>query len=178
LSSHVVVLPRGQLSTVAISSGLEFESRDGAHSGAVATGRHGLDGAWTATCLSCPALGSCGVPCLKGQSSSHSSTQSPIPVPPWQLHLLWEISSGPDIGRTGNAHRRSPAVQFLKPCLACCIAPASPTRARVMQLSLSCCGLVGGSQARDCNLLQISRASSSGSKSAAIPARQKLVCTD
>ena len=37
-------------------SGLEFETRDGSHSGAVATGRHGLDGAWTGRLCSLPEL--------------------------------------------------------------------------------------------------------------------------
>jgi hypothetical protein len=51
-----------------------------------------------------------------------------------------------------NAHCRPPTTQIQSPCPGSCIAPASPTPARVMQLSLSCCGLVGGAQARDCNL--------------------------
>jgi hypothetical protein len=39
-----------------------------------------------------------------------------------------------------------------EPCLGSCTAPASPTPARVLQLSLSCNKLVGGDETRDCNL--------------------------
>jgi len=133
----------------------------------------GLGG--SAACLSYPALGSYCLPCLKGQTSSHSFTQPPFSVPPWQLYLHREIAYGPDIRRTGNAHCRSPAAQIPKPCLACCIAPASPTHARVMQLSLSCCGLVGGAQARDCNLLQTQQSASTQQVSNIGAAQHKLL---
>jgi hypothetical protein len=60
-------------------------------------------GLWgSAVCQRCLALGSCCLPCLKGLTSSHSSTQPPILVPPWQLQLHWEMVSGPGIGRAGN----------------------------------------------------------------------------
>ena len=99
-------------------------------------------------------MGSCCLPWLKGPSQltfpslpGHSRTD-------WQLHSLCEIGSGPGLGWAGNAHCRPRAAQIQKSCLACCTAPASTTPARVMQLSLSCCRVVGGAQSRDCNLQQ------------------------
>jgi hypothetical protein len=99
-------------------------------------------------------MGSCCLPWLKGPSQltfpslpGHSRTD-------WQIHSLLEIGSGPGLGWAGNAHCRPRAAQIQKPCLACCTAPASTTPARVMQLSLSRCRLVGGAQSRDCNLHQ------------------------
>ena len=64
-----------------------------------------------------------------------------------------------------------------KPCLACCIAPASTSHARVLQLSVDCSGPFKGVQARDCNLLQMGPASTSDSKSAVVAAQRKLRCT-
>ena len=64
-----------------------------------------------------------------------------------------------------------------KPCLACCIAPASTSHARVLQLSVGCSGPFRGVQARDCNLLQMGSASTSDSTSAVVAAQRKLRCT-
>jgi hypothetical protein len=168
-------------STAFVPSGLEFETRDGSHSGAVATGRHSLDGAKTVGLCSLPEM-PCALllllrPCLKGQTQLTSTTQPPVPVPPWQLQLHREIASAPGLGWAGNAHCRPPAGQILKPCLACCIAPASTSHVRVLQLSVGCSGPFRGVQARDCNLLQMGSASTSDSKSAVVAAQRKLRCT-
>jgi hypothetical protein len=131
----------------------------------------------SAACPRCPVLCSCCLPCLKGQTQLTSTTQPPVPVPPWQLQLHREIASAPGLGWAGNAHCRPPAGQILKPCLACCIAPASTSHARVLQLSVGCSGPFRGVQARDCNLLQMGSASTSDSKSAVVAAQRKLRCT-
>jgi hypothetical protein len=116
----------------------------------------------SAACPRCPVLCSCCLPCLKGQTQLTSTTQPPVPVPPWQLQLHREIASAPGLGWAGNAHCRPPAGQILKPCLACCIAPASTSHARVPQLSVGCSGPFRGVQARDCNLLQTGKSATSG----------------
>jgi hypothetical protein len=131
----------------------------------------------SAACPRCPVLCSCCLPCLKGQTQLTSTTQPPVPVPPWQLQLHQEIASAPGLGWAGNAHCRPPAGQILKPCLACCIAPASTSHVRVLQLSVGCSGPFRGVQARDCNLLQMGSASTSDSKSAVVAAQRKLRCT-
>ena len=80
-------------------------------------------GLWgSAACQMCLALCSCCLPCLKGLTSSHSSTLSPILVPPWQLQLHWEMVSGPGIRRAGNhplqvsCNSDSEALPFLLHC--------------------------------------------------------------
>jgi hypothetical protein len=71
--------------TATAPSGLEFETRDGSHSGAVATGRQGLDGAWTVGLCSLPEM-----PCVlllllalpQGSNPAHIAP----PSRPFQTH--------------------------------------------------------------------------------------------
>ena len=81
-------------------------------------------------------MGSCCLPWLKGPSQLPSPSLPGHSRTDWQLHSLLEIGSGPGLGWAGNAHCRPPTAHTEKPCLACCIALASTSHARVLQLSV------------------------------------------
>jgi hypothetical protein len=107
----------------------------------------------SAACPRCPVLCSCCLPCNKCQTQltfDHAAARS-------SPSLAVTAAPGDGIWLRHWAGRKCPLQlpcrSDSEACLDCCIAPASPTHARVMQLSLSCCGLVGGAQARDFNLL-------------------------
>ena len=145
-------------STATSPSGLEFETRDGSHSGAVATGRHSLDGAKTVGLCSLPEM-----PCALLLLLALPQGSNPAHIAPPAAHSrpTLAVTAAPGdgisprhrLGRKCSLHGSCHHTEA--PCLACCIAPASTSHARVLQLSVDCSGPFKGVQARDCNLLQM-----------------------
>jgi hypothetical protein len=116
----------------------------------------------SAACQRCPALCSCCLPCLKGQTqltlhhpAAHSRPTLAVTAAPGD-----GISPRHRLGRKCPLHGSYHHTET--PCLACCIAPAFTSHARVPQLSVGCSGPFRGVQARDCNLLQTGKSATSG----------------
>ena len=149
-------------SSATAPSGLEFETRDGSHSGAVATGRQGLDGAGTGWLCSLPEM-PCALLLLLALPQGQTQLTFHHAVARSRPSLAVTAAPGDGIWPRHRVGRKCPLQVSChhteKPCLACCIAPASTSHARVLQLSVGCCGPFRGVQARDCNLLQTGRSS-------------------
>ena len=116
----------------------------------------------SAACPRCPVLCSCCLPCHKGQTqltfdhaAARSSPSLAVTAAPgdgiWPRH--W---AGRECPMQVSCSSDSEALP------GSCIAPVPTPPARVLQLSVGCCGPFKGVQARDCNLLQTGKSDTSG----------------